>query len=82
MVQIAGNHDGGLGTPERQVVFDINDFDETLPGPWEWDLKRLVTSVAIAGRHIALRERRRADGDRHGACLPGAHGRLWIDAGA
>ena len=60
MVQACGDahlmNFGGFATPERNVVFDINDFDETLPGPWEWDLKRLVTSVAIAGRHIALSE--------------------------
>src|SRR5688572_7778114 len=41
---------GAFGSPERHVVFDINDFDETLPGPWEWDVKRLATSVEIAGR--------------------------------
>jgi uncharacterized protein (DUF2252 family) len=42
---------GGFATPERRLVFDINDFDETLPAPWEWDVKRLATSVVIAGRH-------------------------------
>ena len=47
---------GGFATPERRVIFDINDFDETLPGPWEWDLKRLVASVVLAGRHIGLSE--------------------------
>ncbi|RYV50101.1 DUF2252 domain-containing protein [Pengzhenrongella frigida] len=36
--------------PDRRMVFDVNDFDETLPGPWEWDVKRLVASVEIAGR--------------------------------
>jgi uncharacterized protein (DUF2252 family) len=41
---------GLFGSPERHVIFDINDFDETLPGPWEWDVKRLATSVEIAGR--------------------------------
>lgn len=41
---------GGYAAPDRELVFDINDFDETIPGPWEWDLKRLVASVAIAGR--------------------------------
>jgi uncharacterized protein (DUF2252 family) len=41
---------GLFGTPERQLVFDINDFDETLPGPWEWDVKRLAASLEIAGR--------------------------------
>ena len=39
-----------FGTPERKLIFDINDFDETLPGPWEWDLKRLATSFEIMGR--------------------------------
>jgi uncharacterized protein (DUF2252 family) len=41
---------GGFASPERDLLFDLNDFDETLPGPWEWDLKRLVASMAIAGR--------------------------------
>ncbi|MEU7481239.1 DUF2252 domain-containing protein [Lentzea sp. NPDC042327] len=41
---------GLYGTPEGQIVMDVNDFDETLPGPWEWDLKRLVTSLVLAGR--------------------------------
>ena len=41
---------GAFGTPERNLVFDINDFDETTPGPWEWDLKRLATSFEIAAR--------------------------------
>jgi uncharacterized protein (DUF2252 family) len=39
-----------LGTPERALNFDINDFDETLPAPFEWDLKRLATSAVVAGR--------------------------------
>ena len=47
---------GGFATPERNLVFDINDFDETLPAPWEWDLKRLAASVVIAGRHLRLSE--------------------------
>src|SRR5690349_4618234 len=41
---------GIFGTPERKFVFDINDFDETHPGPWEWDVKRLAASVAVAAR--------------------------------
>ena len=41
---------GGFASPERRLVFDINDFDETLQGPWEWDIKRLVASVEIAAR--------------------------------
>ncbi len=45
---------GLFATPERRLVFDLNDFDETHPGPWEWDLKRLVVSFAIAGRDSQL----------------------------
>ncbi len=41
---------GGFASPERELIFDLNDFDETLPGPWEWDVKRLMVSVAVAGR--------------------------------
>ncbi len=41
---------GGFATPERNLVFDINDFDETLPGPFEWDVKRLAASFEVAGR--------------------------------
>jgi uncharacterized protein (DUF2252 family) len=41
---------GFFASPERRLVFDLNDFDETLPGPWEWDVKRLAASVEIAGR--------------------------------
>ena len=41
---------GVFASPERRLVFDINDFDETLPGPWEWDIKRLATSLEVAGR--------------------------------
>jgi uncharacterized protein (DUF2252 family) len=47
---------GGFGSPERRLVFDINDFDETLPAPWEWDVKRLAASVVLAGRHIGAKE--------------------------
>ena len=42
---------GVFATPERNIVFDLNDFDETLPGPWEWDVKRLAASFVLAGRH-------------------------------
>ena len=45
---------GGFGTPERNIVFDINDLDETLPAPFEWDLKRLAASLIIAAKHIGL----------------------------
>ena len=46
----------GLATPERQVIFAINDLDETLPAPWEWDLKRLAASFVIACRDNGLSE--------------------------
>ncbi len=41
---------GVFASPERRLMFDLNDFDETLPGPWEWDVKRLAASLAVAGR--------------------------------
>jgi uncharacterized protein (DUF2252 family) len=54
MVQASGDahlsNFGLFGSPERTLVFDTNDFDETLPGPWEWDIKRLAASIVIAGR--------------------------------
>ena len=46
---------GSYASPERRLVFDINDFDETLLGPWEWDVKRLAASFVIAGRHNGLK---------------------------
>ncbi len=53
-VQVCGDahlsNFGVFASPERQAMFDINDFDETLPGPWEWDVKRLAASFEIAGR--------------------------------
>jgi uncharacterized protein (DUF2252 family) len=55
---------GGFGSPERRLVFDINDFDETLPAPWEWDLKRLAASIVLAGREMGARERHCADAAR------------------
>jgi uncharacterized protein (DUF2252 family) len=45
---------GGFATPERNIIFDINDFDETSPAPWEWDIKRLVASIVLAARSIGL----------------------------
>jgi uncharacterized protein (DUF2252 family) len=45
---------GGFAAPDRELVFDINDFDETARGPWEWDVKRLAASIAIAGRELGL----------------------------
>jgi hypothetical protein len=45
---------GCFGTPERNLVFDLTDFDETLAGPWEWDIKRLAASVVAAGRSVRI----------------------------
>jgi uncharacterized protein (DUF2252 family) len=47
---------GLFATPERNLIFDINDFDETLPAPWEWDVKRLAVSFVVAARDIRLTE--------------------------
>ena len=55
---------GVFGSPERELVFDINDFDETLPGPWEWDVKRLAASLAVAGRANGF-----SDADRRGVVV-------------
>ncbi|MET0888416.1 MAG: DUF2252 family protein, partial [Mycetocola sp.] len=55
IVQLCGDahlsNFGGFGSPERQLVFDLNDFDETLPGPFEYDVKRMATSFTIAARN-------------------------------
>jgi hypothetical protein len=45
---------GGFASPERRLLFDINDFDETLSAPWEWDVKRLAASVVLASREIGM----------------------------
>ena len=61
VTQICGDaHLGNFGmyaSPERRLVFDLNDFDETLPGPWEWDIKRLAASFFIAGRFNGLTDK-------------------------
>ena len=58
-VQLSGDahllNFGGYASPERAMVFDLNDFDETLAGPFEWDVKRLAASFEIAARHRDLR---------------------------
>jgi Uncharacterized protein conserved in bacteria (DUF2252) len=48
---------GVFAGPDRRLVFDLNDFDETLPGPFEWDVKRLAASITVAGRHNDFREK-------------------------
>src|SRR3954452_16589252 len=50
---------GAFASAERELVFDINDFDETLPGPWEWDVKRLAASIAVGGRDRGFGDRQR-----------------------
>lgn len=55
---------GGFATPERRLIFDMNDFDETLPAPWEWDLKRLSASFVLAARSNGL-----SDGDGRDAAI-------------
>src|SRR5262249_7638996 len=52
---------GGFATPERRLIFDINDFDETLPAPWEWDVKRLSTSFVVAARSNRFTKREARD---------------------
>ena len=63
MVQACGDahlsNFGIFGTPERRLVFDMNDFDETQQGPWEWDVKRLAASVEIAGRENGFSQQQR-----------------------
>ncbi len=67
-VQVCGDchllNFGGYGSPERRLVFDINDFDETLPAPWEWDVKRLAASVVLAAREKNMGEGRCIDAAR------------------
>src|SRR6202035_1704950 len=50
---------GGFASAERELLFDLNDFDETLPGPWEWDVKRLAASVVVAGRQNGFQAKTR-----------------------
>ena len=68
---------GGFATPERRLILDINDLDETLPAPWEWDVKRLVASFVLAARSNGLSDDNRARcGDRLRPQLPPGHARL------
>ena len=58
---------GGFASPERKLIFDINDFDETLPGPWEWDIKRLAASLMLAARDHSYSKAVADDAVRAGA---------------
>jgi uncharacterized protein (DUF2252 family) len=64
-VQVCGDahlsNFGAFAAPDRRLVFDLNDFDESLPGPWEWDVKRLAASFAIAVRENGFRRKERAE---------------------
>jgi uncharacterized protein (DUF2252 family) len=60
---------GMFASPERHLVFDINDFDETLPGPWEWDVKRLAASLEVSGRDLGF-----APSDRRDVVTAGVEG--------
>src|SRR5215813_3777889 len=65
---------GMFATPERSLAFDINDFDETLPAPWEWDVKRLAVSFVVAARDSNLRDSKARD--IAGACVRSYRERL------
>jgi uncharacterized protein (DUF2252 family) len=70
---------GGFGTPERRFLFDLTDFDETLPGPWEWDVKRLAASVVAAARDLRRSERQAEEAAL--ACLRSYRERMHTLAG-
>ena len=72
---------GVFASPDRRLVFSINDFDETLPGPFEWDVKRLAASFAVAGREFGYDEADAAcDGDGSGPGVSPGDGELCNDA--
>ena len=72
---------GIFAAPDRRLVFSINDFDETLPGPFEWDVKRLAASFAVAGRERGFDDAtRRLGRDGGGARVPPGDGALRGDA--
>jgi uncharacterized protein (DUF2252 family) len=73
---------GGYASPERRLIFDINDFDETLPAPWEWDIKRLAASVFIAGRELGAKDLKCADATREVARSYRRHIRDYARMGA
>ena len=71
---------GAFASPERVLLFDVNDFDETLPGPFEYDVKRMAASFTIAGRNNGFSKADIAGGDAGvGARLPGGDGRVRAD---
>ena len=75
---------GAFASPERRLVFDVNDFDETLPGPFEWDVKRLAASLAVAGRAsgFPVKVRRKialAAGEGYRTAMAGFAGQPFLD---
>ena len=71
---------GGFASPERRLLFDLNDFDETLPGPFEYDVKRMAASFTIAARNNGFTAEQCSGGDAGlGAGLPGGDGRVRPD---
>src|SRR5271169_161086 len=75
---------GAFASPERRLVFDVNDFDETLPGPFEWDVKRLAASLAVAGRDNGFggKARRKialAAGEGYRTAMQGFAGQPFLD---
>ena len=74
------NELGAFATPERNLVFDIIDFDETIPAPWEWDVKRLTVSIEVAGRSAALDPGIGARCSSGGSFLPRAYGQVCGNA--
>src|SRR5512142_2597629 len=75
---------GAFASPERNLVFDVNDFDETLPGPFEWDVKRLAASLAVAGRGNGFTDKVRrkiilAAAEAYRTALRGFAGQPFLD---
>jgi uncharacterized protein (DUF2252 family) len=75
---------GAFASPERRLVFDVNDFDETLPGPFEWDVKRLAASLAVAGRDSGFPAKARrkialAAGEGYRTAMRGFAGQTFLD---
>ena len=74
---------GAFASPGRRLVFDVNDFDETLPGPFEWDVKRLAASLAVAGRGNGFTQRTAARSSSRGSrrtaarCAPSRSSLSW-----
>jgi uncharacterized protein (DUF2252 family) len=78
-VQVCGDahlsNFGVYATPERNQVFDVNDFDETLPGPWEWDVKRLAASIVVVGRTMGFT--RAMNRQAVAGCVRSYRERMW-----